>query len=478
MVALLIPLAPLAAAALVAVWPGRRSAPALTSVASLLAFGGAVHTVLRITEGGTSVRVLGDVVAVDGLGALVAGLVTLVGLAASLFSWGDVDVPEFSRRIRYYVSFNLFLFSLLLVPLLQDVALVWIAVELTTLLSVFLVSFEGTREALEAAWKYVVLTLMGAVIALLGVLLLYGGVRHVGGHAFTWDGLRAAAPSMPPGILLMGFLLVLAGFGAKTGLVPLHTWLPDAHSQAPSPVCALLSGVETTVVLYTILRLLPVIEASPGLHAVGWVVGVGLLSVGASAFLMIQTRDYKRLLAFSTVEHMGIVLTAAGLGGPAAWYGVAYQMAAHAVTKALCFFAAGETFHCTGTREIARVRGLIRLSPAAGVGLLGGGLAIAGAPPFAVFMGEFAILRGAVAGGHLVPASLLALFIGVAFCALMTPVTRMVFGTPRASRSSARGRVPRIMALVMMAVPVVTLGLFTPKAVHGLFRMVASSMGR
>src|SRR5579885_1376147 len=277
----------------------------------------------------------------DGLSALVLLLIALVGVTAAWFSWGYVEKINHGNgheKLRYYyTNYNLFLLSVLAVPLFVELALVWIAVELTTLLSVLLVGFENTREALEAAWKYIVLTLMGAAIALLGFLILFWGLRASGGGIYTWDGLIAAAPNMPPVLLQTAFLLILVGFGAKAGLVPLHTWLPDAHSQAPSPVCALLSGVETTAVLYTILRLVPVVSAAAALRIDAWMVAFGLLSAGVAAFLLIQTTDYKRLFAFSTVEHMGIILAAVGLGGPLVAYGAAYQITSHALTKAFCF---------------------------------------------------------------------------------------------------------------------------------------------
>ena len=215
----------------------------------------------------------------------------------------------------YYGLFNLFVLSMLAVPMLANVALMWIAVELTTLLSAFLVGFEDTPEALEAAWKYVVLTTLGAVLALLGFLILYWGSRIAGVEPFTWAGLVAAAPHMPPALLWPAFLFILVGFGTKVGLVPMHTWLPDAHSQAPAPICALLSGVETTTVLYVILRLFPVVGAAPGLDARPWFVGLGLFSVAVATLLLHLCARLQALFAFSTVEHMGIILFAAGLGG-------------------------------------------------------------------------------------------------------------------------------------------------------------------
>jgi hydrogenase-4 component F len=475
------PLFPLAAAVLCAVLPGRRLAPAVTFFAGLASLAAAAAVALRVARGAPLVAISGWIAA-DGLSALILVLIALVGAASALFSWGYIDElthgDDAMQRRRYYVNFNLFLFSLLIVPLLLELAVVWIAVELTTLLSVFLVSFDGTHEALEAAWKYVVLTLMGAAIALLGFLLLYWGLRVGGGGLYTWAGMAAAAPGIPPVILETAFLLILVGFGAKTGLVPLHTWLPDAHSQAPSPVCALLSGVETTAVLYTILRLVPIVSAVPSFRPATWLVGFGLLSVGAAAFLLIQTTDYKRLFAFSTVEHMGIILTAAGLGGPLMRYAIAYQLASHALTKAFCFFAAGSALLSTGTREMAGVRGLIRISPPAGVALLLGGLAIAGAPPFAVFLSEFSILRAGISSHHFLAVALLTFFIVIAFAAIMSHVNRMVFGRPLPAARVTGLPAPCIAALVATAIPVVVLGLYTPGSLHTLLRLAAAALQR
>ena len=286
------------------------------------------------------------------------------------------------KKLRlYHANYNLFIFSMLAIPVLAEPTLVWIVVELTTLCSALLVSFDNTREALEAAWKYVVLSLMGAGVALFGFLVLFAAMHAGGGGTYTWAGLVTAAPRMPPILMQAAFLLILIGLGTKVGLVPMHTWLPDAHSQAPSPVCALLSGIETTSILYVILRLFPVMQAVPGAHAETWAIVLGLISVGTAAFLLLQVKDYKRLFAFSTVEHMGIILAAIGLGGSAADYGAMQQIVSHSVTKSFCFFAAGAALLAVGTREIAAVRGLIRRSPLAGAALIFGGLAIAGAPP-------------------------------------------------------------------------------------------------
>ena len=409
---------------------GRRFAAPITLGASAIVLVLAVAVAEHAAQTGR-VEAFGQGLTCDGLGALVLLLVSVVGFTAALFSWGyirhRIEQAGGRREQHYYGLYNLFVMSMLATPVLANVALMWIAVELTTLLSAFLVGFEDTAEALEAAWKYVVLTTLGAVLALLGFLILYLGSRVAGYEPFTWVGLVEAAPKMPPALLWPAFLLVLVGFGTKVGLVPMHTWLPDAHSQAPAPICALLSGVETTAVLYVILRLFPVIGVAPGLDARPWFIGFGLVSVGTAALLLIYVSDFS-LFAFSTVEHMGIILVAAGLGGAEAHLGAAYQMTGHAIAKSFCFFAAGVAVIAAGTQEIAAVRGLVRSSPLAAMVLVAGGIAIAGAPPFAIFVSEFLILKAGIASGHYVVVGLLGFFVVIAFCAVMLHINRMAFG--------------------------------------------------
>jgi hydrogenase-4 component F len=416
--------------------------------------------------------------ACDGLGALVVLLVAFVGLTASLFSWGYLrQGGHGGHEQTYYALFNLFVLSMLAVPILANVALMWIAVELTTLLSAFLVGFEDTPEALEAAWKYVVLTTLGAVLALLGFLILYWGSRIAGYEPFTWTGLVAAAPRIPPALLWPAFLLILVGFGTKVGLVPMHTWLPDAHSQAPASICALLSGVETTTVLYVILRLFPVVGVAPGLDARPWFVGFGLVSVGIATLLLIYVRDFKRLFAFSTVEHMGIILVAAGLGGTEAHLAAAYQMTGHAIAKSFCFFAAGVVVMSSGTQQIAAVRGLVRAAPLAAAALVAGAMAIAGAPPFAVFVSELSILRAGMASGQYVAVGLLALFIVVAFCAVMRHVNLMAFGVAEGPRAPLAAPLSCKLTLLLGAIPLLAIGIWIPPPLQALLRAAAAAMG-
>jgi hydrogenase-4 component F len=475
---ILVPLIPLAAVLLSLLPLGKRVTPAVTLIASVVAFAVAINSTLSVLSG-EKITAIAAWVELDGLGATLLLLVTFVSAAAALFSWGYIDAHESEgRRIRsYFVHFNLFVFALDLVPVLAQPALVWIAIEFTAVFSVLLVAFDNTHAALEAAWKYIALMFMGAAIALLGFFILFWAQQKAGGGHYSWDGLRAIAGQMSPVLVMAAFLLILIGFGTKVGFVPMHTWLPDAHSQAPSPVCALLSGVKTTSALYCILRLVPLLPADT---VEVWMQVVGLISAGVAAFLLLQVQDYKRLFAYSTVEHMGIIFVAAGLGAPGGNYVAMLQMVSHSLTKSFCFFAAGVSLLVLGTREIASVRGLIRTSPAAGAAMLLGALAIGGAPPFAVFLSEFSVFRAGLAQGYYFVTVLLVIFITVAFFGILLHVNRMVFGQP--AENPAPGHIHAelpftcLLTLIVAAIPLLVLGVYQPESLHALLKLAASAL--
>ena len=506
---ILILLLPLVAAVLVCL-PFKKSwAPGVTVVSSLATLILAARMAWLVSAGKSMATNWSagwhKWIVMDGLSALIMLLVALVAATAAVYSVGYLGHGKLKpgKSRLYYANYNLFVFSMLAIPVLARPTLVWIVIELTTLCSALLVSFENTREALEAAWKYVVLSLMGAGMALFGFLVLFAAMQASGSNeAYTWSGLIAAAPMMPPVLLQMSFLLILIGLGTKVGLVPMHTWLPDAHSQAPSPVCALLSGIETTTILYAILRLFPVMQAAQLSGAATWAMVLGLISVGTAAFLLLQVRDYKRLFAFSTVEHMGIILTAIGLGTSVAGYGAMQQIVSHCVTKSFCFFAAGAVLLAMDTRQIASVRNLIRQSPIAAAALVFGGLAITGAPPLAVFLSEFSILKAGLTQKHYVATGLLAIFIVIAFFGIMLHINRMVFGTQENRMNGLRDKwiderqIPRVgrstnptiqpsskpipfscrLALILAAVPVFVLGFYIPQPLHHLLTQAAAAL--
>ena len=470
---------PLLAALLCCVKPLRRAAWGITVASTGTVFAFAVYVSSEVIATGRVVAIPGWFEA-DGLGALMLVLVSFVTALACVFAGGYMRHGEHngSRLWWFYSNYNLLCFALLAVPSLAEPNLVWVGVELITLFSVLLVGFDNTSSALEAAWKFGVLTIMGAPIALFGFFVLFWAYRSATGGAWeTWDALQAAAPSMDPSLLKLSFLLVFVGFGAKSGLAPMHTWLPDAHSQAPTPVCAVLSGVKTTVPLYVILRFLSVVLASPAARLGNWMIIIGLISVGIAAFLLLQVRDYKRMFAYSTVEHMGIILTAAGLATQASDFGAVSQMLNHAVTKSLCFYVAGAILLVLSTREIQSVRGLYRVSPFAGSALLLCSLAIAGAPPFPIFLSEFSILSAGMQAGQYVAVSILAILIVIAFVAIMLHINRMVFGKPTVPYSSIALPASCRFAVLAAAAPVVVLGVYIPAPVHDLLQLAARQLG-
>ena len=257
----------------------------------------------------------------------------------------------------------------------------------------------------------------------------------------------------------------------------MHTWLPDAHSQAPTPVCAVLSGIKTTVPLYVILRLLSVILASPEARIGEWMVVLGLLSVAVAAFLLLQVRDYKRMFAYSTVEHMGIILTAAGFATQAGASGAVFQMLNHSLTKSLCFYAAGIVLLSLGTRQIKDVRGLFRVSPFAAGALLLCALAIAGAPPFPIFLSALSILSAGLQSGHNAAVAILAILIVVAFVAIMLQVNSMIFGKSEVYSSTEEAPLSCRTAVVLGAIPILFLGVFIPQPIHSLLVLAAQQLG-
>lgn len=459
--------------------PLRRWAWSITTVSALAVFGLALYVSASVIANGRFIGVAGWL-EVDGLGALTIMLVSFVCALAAIFARGYMRHGHYEadRLWWFYCNYNFLFIALVAVPALAEANLVWVAVELVTLFSVLLVGFDGSSSALEAAWKFAVLTIMGAPIALLGFLILFWAYHSATGQTLeTWEGLRSAAASMNPTLVKLAFLLVFVGFGAKTGLAPTHTWLPDAHSQAPTPICAVLSGVKTTAPLYVLLRFISIVLASPSARVGSWMVVFGLISVAVAAFLLFQVRDYKRMFAYSTVEHMGIILTAAGLATHASDFGAVSQMLNHAITKSLCFYVAGLVLLILSTREIQSVQGLLRISPFAGSALVFCSLAIAGAPPFPIFLSEFAILSAGLHAGQYIAVAILATLIVIAFIAIMLHINRMVFGRPLVPYQKTGLPLSCRVAVIIGMVPVAVFGVYIPAPLHSLLQLAAAQLG-
>ncbi|NNM88072.1 MAG: hypothetical protein HKL95_06100 [Phycisphaerae bacterium] len=459
-----------------------RAAVAGTAAALLAALNVAVAVTIAVQLAAHSpVTLVPGWLAIDSFGGIVLLLETFGALTALLFSVGYLKSPHISdrRRKRYLLWLHLFLLALYAIPLLNELALVWLALTLTTLFSVFLVSFERTPAALEAGWKYALLTTLGAALALLGMLLLYWALTRAGGSDFTWHGLTRAAGKMPVSIVSLAFLLMLVGFGTKAALIPFHAWLPDAYSQAPFPVCAMLSILESVAIPYVILRLVGTLGAVHGSHAPQWLLAFGLVSAGGAALLILQTHEYKRLFAYSTIENTGIILTAGAMTSSHVKQAALWQMIAHGFTKPVVFLAAGIMFMLVGKLRISEVRGVLSKSWVIGSVVMLAGLALAGAPPFAIFLSELAILKNGMMGGQAWVVMLLAAFMIVSFCAITYHLFRMVLG--RTPEDSARDR-PVIAlacrwALVLALVPVLVLGWWMPPFLHHLITGGAAALG-
>lgn len=430
------------------------------------------------------VRGLSGAIYIDALGALMLVLIGLVGLAASLYSVPYMS-HELSRnqitpvRLVLYVGWlQLFQFTMVAAVAVENLGLLWVAVEATTLVSAILVGLYDRRESLEAAWKYVILCGVGIAFAMLGIIFLYSAAVRAGvDHrlALNWTELMAAAGRLDPASVRMAFALALVGFGTKAGLAPMHSWLPDAHSQAPAPVSALLSGVLLNTAVYAILRFYTIAGKALGpAFPANALLAFGLISlVIATLFILVQ-RDFKRMLAYSSVEHMGLICVGVGIGGPLGLFGAVLHMVGHALAKSVLFCAAGNLGHRYHTYRIGRIRGAVRALPVTGPLLVAGVLAITGMPPSALFLSEFAIVAAGFAGGRAWVAALVLAAIGLAFAGMLLHLREMAFGEiPHGIATGEQmswGEVPLLLLLALCLL----LGIWVPPWMADGIRQVAA----
>ncbi|HEU5322830.1 MAG TPA: proton-conducting transporter membrane subunit [Methylomirabilota bacterium] len=454
---------------------GDRLAGRVHALTSALTAAAAVALAHAVASGG-------PVVALDGLlraDELSAWMTLLVGLVAGLAA---MEAPRYVAGRpprRFYPLFHLFVFTMLLAVTTDDVGLMWVAVEGTTLASVFLVNFERTRASLEASYKYLIICSVGIAIAFLGTVLVYfSGLEHFGGgeHALRWTTLRTVAPHLPPRVIELAFVFLLVGYGTKAGLVPMHTWLPDAHSEAPAPVSALMSGVLLGVGIYALLRFKPVVDLATGPgFARRLLLALGLASMAVAAAFLWAPTNYKRMLAYSSVEHVGIVCLGLGFGGLGGVAGALLHLANHALAKSVLFLLSGRIRAAYGSTAIPDVRGLLRAMPVTGAVFLAAMLALMGLPPFGLFVSEVMIFAaGFQAGLGWVSAIGLALLV-VAFAGLLRVLHRMLYGPGPAPVETAGWR-PATGFAVMLLLLLAT-GLAWPPglaaALEGIAALVA-----
>ena len=474
---------PVAGAALLGFIGAGRRAPEVNALLSLGTFLAACALTVRVIRHGD--LLLGDEqFFIDPFNVFLVALTAFVGLTTALFSRPYMRVElEHGRltpgRLRLYHSmYQLFMFTMLLALTTNNMGLMWVAMEGATLSTVLLVTLYRTPGSLEAGWKYFILCGVGIAQALFGTILLYVAAGKVlgaqGMTALLWTHLDAVKTQLEPTVLALAFVFLLIGYGTKVGLVPLHSWLPDAHAEGPTPISAVLSGLLLNVALYAVVRSKVLVEGS--LHSQlpsMMLMGFGLLSVVLASLLLWRQRDIKRLFAYSSIEHMGIATFAFGMGGPIANFAALLHMTVHSLTKSSIFFTAGHAAQKTGTQTMERIRGLITLSPTVGWGLMLGSLAILGMPPFGVFTSEFLILTTAMRAQPWAAPILLAA-LAVAFAAIFSKVQPMVFGETTGRRLP---HPPALLPVFAHLAIVLLLGLYIPPYLAEWYRAAAHLIG-
>jgi hydrogenase-4 component F len=428
-------------------------------------------------------RFRGDLLIIDDFNIFLLVLTSFVGFTTSVYSASYIGHELETGRLTpvllrfYHAMYQAMLGAMNLALVSNNVGLMWVGVEVATLATVMMVGTYRTPEAIEAAWKYFILGSVGIGLAFFGTVLIYLVAANVLGGglpAMAWDLIAQHAAQFDPTLLSLAFVFLLVGYGTKVGLAPFHAWLPDAHSEGPTPISAVLSGLLLNVGLYALLRFKMVLAGNPAAINVGVImVVVGLTSLVFAAFMLFRRRDIKRLFAYSSIEHMGIATVAFGLGGPLANFAGLLHMSMHSLTKSAIFFAVGHIAQAKGTQRIGGVSGLSVTHPALAFGFVLGVIAIAGLPPFGVFMSEFLLVSSAVARQ---PVLTFVLVVGllVAFAALLLRVHGLVFGKPTGPTDPVKASyIPLFVHLILVFIA----GLWLPAAVVGWFHGVAKLLG-
>src|SRR5689334_22330069 len=467
---------PAAAAVLLAVLPGYRLTARLNVLATLLTF--VTASSLFVVEPASGTYLL-----VDDLNKVFIVLTTFVGFTTSVFSASyighEMEIGRLTRRfVRFYhAMYQTLMFAMNLALLANNIGLMWVAIEVATLTTVLMVGIYRTHEALEAAWKYFILGSVGIALALFGTILVYMAARPVigeGTDAMVWSILVARAAQLDPALLNVAFVFLLLGYGTKVGLAPLHAWLPDAHAEGPTPISAVLSGLLLNVALYALLRFKMLLAVNPGSIAPGpLMVSMGLISVIFAALMLYRRRDIKRMFAYSSIEHMGIIVFAFGMGGPLANFAGLLHMTMHSLTKSAIFFAVGHIAQVKGSQKIADISGLTVTHPVLGWGLVLGVIAIAGLPPMGIFMSEFLVVSSTFARAPWL-VMILVVAILAALGGLFIKLNGIAFGEPRGSTAPVEASyIPMFVHLAM----VFAAGIYMPPALVTGFQNVARLLG-
>lgn len=472
---LLLPIVPAAVAAIIAVAGWQPATAWLPTVSCLTVTGLGITLAAQVLDNGPVSTAAGQF-RVGAVGALMVILIGAVGTIASTYSVAYLRTELMAgtttpHRARLFGALmQLTIAAMCVVVISDNLGVLWVAIETTTIATVLLVGHRRDRTSVEASWKYLVLGSVGVATALMGTVLVYFVSRHSGGDASTalnWSSLVARAPNLDPGALRAGMGFVIVGYGTKAGLAPLHSWLPDAYSQAPAPVAALMAGVLSTMSMYSLLRFKVIADIALGPNYVRTLLLVAaLLSLLTAASLMVTQRDYKRLLAYSSVEHMGLIALAAAIGSPLAMSAALLHMTGNGLAKSVAFSTTGEMLFATGTTRIDGIRGLLHQRPfiagTFGVSLL----ALLGLPPFSILASEIAIIRAGVNGGLAWAVAIALVVMLVIFTAVLVHTLNILAGSaegtvtaqpPTEHVTTVTARVPLVAGLVVAAVIGITI---------------------
>ncbi|HWE72332.1 MAG TPA: hydrogenase 4 subunit F [Stellaceae bacterium] len=470
-------LIPLLAACILALLPHYRAAALLNIGATFLTLLAAVALLVGPAPPST------DYLLVDELNIVFIALSSFIGFTTSIFSASYIGHELETERLTptylrfYHAMYQILMFAMNLALLANNIGLMWVAIEIATLTTVMMVGIYRTHEALEAAWKYFILGSVGIGLALFGTILVYVAAQPVIGEgvgSMVWTQLVARAAGFDPALLNVAFVFLLLGYGTKVGLVPLHAWLPDAHAEGPTPISAVLSGLLLNVALYAVLRFKMLMTANAAAVAPGpLMVTLGLLSVIFAAFMLYRRRDIKRLFAYSSIEHMGIIVFAFGMGGPLANFAGLLHMTMHSLTKSGIFFTVGHVTQVKGTQRIAEIGGLTETHAWLGWSLVIGVVAIAGLPPFGIFMSEFLVVSSSFARSPLL--TLLLVFgLLIALGALILRLNSIAFGAPRGPSAQVRASYAPLIAHFAL---VLAIGIYLPAPLVAWFQQVAALLG-
>jgi hydrogenase-4 component F len=467
---------PAVAIPILALVPSYRLGAVINVLASGLTFAAGVS--LLFAE-----RVRSDILIIDDFNIFLVTITTFVAFTTSIFSASYISHELETGRLtpvflRFYHALYQAMIGAMNVALVSNnIGLMWVGLEVATLSTVMMVGIYRTPEAVEAAWKYFILGSVGIALAFFGTILVYLVAQEVLGEglpAMAWDLLVQKAAGFDPRLLSLAFVFLLVGYGTKVGLAPFHAWLPDAHSEGPTPISAVLSGLLLNVALYALLRFKMLLAANPATLDAGLIMVVlGLTSLVFAAFMLYGRRDIKRLFAYSSIEHMGIITFAFGMGGPLANFAGLLHMTMHSLTKSAIFFAVGHIAQVKGTQQIAEIRGLSVTHPVLAVGLAAGVIAISGLPPFGLFLSEFLLVSSTFARDKLL-ALVLVFGLLVAFGALLLRLQQVLFGEPSGPVGTVKASyVPLFVHLTCVLVA----GVWLPQPIVNWFRAVAAQLG-